>query len=78
MLESYPDYKLAIKEQQSFTYKLGQALIEANCAGGGANICLFAILQKSAWVKKRVQREEKVRNPKLNAVCSVVAKINRR
>ncbi len=47
-LESYPDYKEAIKEKQCFTYKLGQALIEANSAGGGANICLFAILQKSA------------------------------
>ncbi|EOB4469626.1 glycosyltransferase family 2 protein, partial [Campylobacter jejuni] len=29
-LESYPDYKEALKEKECFTYKLGQALIKAN------------------------------------------------
>ncbi|WP_251820513.1 hypothetical protein [Campylobacter jejuni] len=36
-LESYPDYKEALKEKECFTYKLGQALIQANKTwyGGG-------------------------------------------
>ncbi|EOI4674673.1 alpha-2,3-sialyltransferase, partial [Campylobacter jejuni] len=29
-LESYPDYKEALKEKECLTYKLGQALIKAN------------------------------------------------
>ncbi|HHW4243537.1 TPA: hypothetical protein ACUVGG_000632 [Campylobacter coli] len=29
-LESYPDYKEALKEKECFTYKLGQALMQAN------------------------------------------------
>ncbi|HEB7556205.1 TPA: hypothetical protein RZH79_001393, partial [Campylobacter coli] len=29
-LESYPDYKKALKEKECFTYKLGEALIRAN------------------------------------------------
>ncbi|HEH5156772.1 TPA: hypothetical protein SG801_001065, partial [Campylobacter coli] len=29
-LESYPDYKEALKEKECFTYKLGEALIKAN------------------------------------------------
>ncbi len=29
-LEQYPDYKEALKEKECFTYKLGQALIQAN------------------------------------------------
>ncbi|WP_299548021.1 hypothetical protein [uncultured Helicobacter sp.] len=39
-LESYPDYKEALKEKECFTYKLGEALIKANntsfIGGGGA------------------------------------------
>ncbi|WP_236633086.1 hypothetical protein [Campylobacter armoricus] len=36
-LESYPDYKEALKEKECFTYKLGEALIQANKTwyGGG-------------------------------------------
>ncbi len=29
-LESYPDYKEALKEKECLTYKLGEALIKAN------------------------------------------------
>ncbi|EAL3067807.1 hypothetical protein A7F78_07975, partial [Campylobacter coli] len=29
-LESYPDYKEALKEKECLTYKLGEALIRAN------------------------------------------------
>ncbi|EKN7424809.1 alpha-2,3-sialyltransferase, partial [Campylobacter coli] len=29
-LESYPDYKEALKEKECFTYKLGESLIKAN------------------------------------------------
>ncbi|EAI7225294.1 galactosyltransferase, partial [Campylobacter coli] len=29
-LESYPDYKEALKEKECFTYQLGEALIKAN------------------------------------------------
>ncbi|WP_300702578.1 hypothetical protein [uncultured Campylobacter sp.] len=32
-LESYPDYEAALKEKQCLTYKLGEALIEANKRG---------------------------------------------
>ncbi|WP_300796578.1 hypothetical protein [Helicobacter sp. UBA3407] len=39
-LESYPDYKEALKEKECFTYKLGKALITANsvlvCRRGGS------------------------------------------
>ncbi|EOH2815020.1 hypothetical protein ACLZ7Y_000636, partial [Campylobacter coli] len=36
-LESYPDYKEALKEKECLTYKLGEALIKAsnNWYGGG-------------------------------------------
>ncbi|EFO9556406.1 glycosyltransferase family 2 protein, partial [Campylobacter jejuni] len=36
-LETYPDYKEALKEKECFTYKLGEALIQAskNWYGGG-------------------------------------------
>lgn len=42
-LESYPDYKEALKEKECLTYKLGEALIKAsnNWYGGGiSNYCL--------------------------------------
>ncbi|EDP4343682.1 hypothetical protein GY418_001725, partial [Campylobacter jejuni] len=29
-LETYPDYKEALKEKECFTYKLGEALIQAS------------------------------------------------
>ncbi len=44
-LESYPDYKEALKERQCFTYKLGEALIKANSVRGGGEylpICNFS------------------------------------
>ncbi|MCV3377052.1 hypothetical protein [Campylobacter sp. IFREMER_LSEM_CL2194] len=44
-LESYPDYKEALKEKECLTYKLGQALIQANKTwyGGGYIKLLFEI-----------------------------------
>ncbi|WP_199769996.1 sulfotransferase family 2 domain-containing protein [Helicobacter canadensis] len=36
-LESYPDYKESLKEKECFTYKLGEAFIKANTAGGGGH-----------------------------------------
>ncbi|MCR6587601.1 SGNH/GDSL hydrolase family protein [Campylobacter insulaenigrae] len=40
-LEQYPDYQEALKEKECFTYKLGQALIQANknWYGGGISSC---------------------------------------
>ncbi|MCV3446520.1 hypothetical protein L8W62_04925 [Campylobacter lari] len=45
LLESYPDYKEALKEKECLTYKLGQALIQANknWYGGGYIKLLFEI-----------------------------------
>ena len=42
-LESYPDYKAALKEKECFTYKLGQAFIKAskNWYGGGVLKFIF-------------------------------------
>ena len=37
-LASYPDYEAALKEKECLTYKLGEALIEANKRGGGLRI----------------------------------------
>ncbi|ELR7047560.1 hypothetical protein QRJ47_001752 [Campylobacter coli] len=45
-LESYPDYKEALKEKECFTYKLGQALIQANktwYGGGGISGCCLKL-----------------------------------
>ena len=39
-LESYADYKEALKEKECFTYKLGQALIAANSVRGGGQYLL--------------------------------------
>ncbi|MDE7174459.1 MAG: alpha-2,3-sialyltransferase, partial [Helicobacter sp.] len=50
-LESYTDYKQALKEKECFTYKLGQALITANSVRGGGIYyitCLSQILSRSA------------------------------
>ncbi|EAL3489685.1 hypothetical protein BA784_06495, partial [Campylobacter coli] len=57
-LESYPDYKEALKEKECFTYKLGQALIQANKTwyGGGYIRLLFEIRKlKREYNKKRIQ-----------------------
>ncbi|ECL3587694.1 hypothetical protein MWI81_001859, partial [Campylobacter coli] len=55
-LESYPDYKEALKEKECFTYKLGQALIQANKTwyGGGYIRLLFEIrkLKREFYIKK--------------------------
>lgn len=43
-LESYTDYKQALKEKECFTYKLGKALITTNSVRGGGEsllICNF-------------------------------------
>ncbi|EFL6826871.1 sugar transferase, partial [Campylobacter coli] len=44
-LESYPDYKEALKEKKCFTYKLGQELIKANknWYGGGISSCCLRL-----------------------------------
>ncbi|RDU61621.1 hypothetical protein [Helicobacter ganmani] len=49
-LESYTDYKQALKEKECFTYKLGKALITANSVRGGGRI--FAYLQFFQEVRK--------------------------
>ncbi|EAI4099531.1 sugar transferase [Campylobacter jejuni] len=55
-LETYPDYKEALKEKECFTYKLGQALIQANKTwyGGGYIKLLLEIrkLKKGNFTKK--------------------------
>ncbi|HFU1643803.1 TPA: hypothetical protein ACH4W3_000422 [Campylobacter lari] len=55
-LESYPDYKEALKEKECFTYKLGQALIQANKTwyGGGYIKLLFEIRKLKREVKEKV------------------------
>ena len=46
-LEDYPDYKEALKEKECLTYKLGQALIQANKTwyggGGGISSCCLKL-----------------------------------
>ncbi|EPS4921191.1 sugar transferase, partial [Campylobacter jejuni] len=58
-LESYPDYKEALKEKECFTYKLGQALIQANKTwyGGGYIRLLFEIrkLKREFYIKKDIR-----------------------
>ena len=49
-LESYTDYKQALKEKECFTYKLGKALITTNSVRGGGRI--FAYLQFFQEVRK--------------------------
>ncbi|EIO9601954.1 hypothetical protein LRJ63_001765, partial [Campylobacter coli] len=46
-LESYPDYKEALKLKNHLSYKLGEALIQANKTwyGGGISNC-YLILEK--------------------------------
>lgn len=54
-LESYPDYKEALKEKECFTYKLGQALIQANKTwyGGGYIKLLFEIRKLKRGFRNR-------------------------
>ncbi|HEG2581593.1 TPA: sugar transferase [Campylobacter lari] len=54
-LESYPDYKEALKEKECLTYKLGQALIQANKTwyGGGYIKLLFKIRKLKREFKNR-------------------------
>ncbi|EAH5728720.1 hypothetical protein EAT09_10380, partial [Campylobacter coli] len=56
-LESYPDYKEALKEKECLTYKLGEALIKAsnNWYGGGGYIKLWFEFKKLKREFKRKQ-----------------------
>ncbi|MFG5103989.1 glycosyltransferase [Campylobacter lari] len=56
-LKNYPDYKEALKEKQCLTYKLGQALIQANKTwyGGGYIKLLFEIRKLKKEFKKGVE-----------------------
>ncbi|MCV3383863.1 hypothetical protein L8T67_00495 [Campylobacter lari] len=53
-LESYPDYQEVLKEKECLTYKLGQALIQANKTwyGGGYIKLLFEIRKLKREFKK--------------------------
>ncbi|HEF1623564.1 TPA: hypothetical protein R8T64_001493, partial [Campylobacter lari] len=56
-LESYPDYQEALKEKECLTYKLGEALIQANKTwyGGGYIKLLFKIRKlKKQYIKKGI------------------------
>ncbi|WP_079754665.1 glycosyltransferase family 8 protein [Campylobacter coli] len=56
-LESYPDYKEALKEKECFTYKLGEALIRANNNWyGGGYIKLWFEIRK---LKKEFKKDKK-------------------
>ncbi|WP_257403754.1 glycosyltransferase [Campylobacter lari] len=54
LLEDYPDYQEALKEKECLTYKLGQALIQANKTwyGGGYIKLLFEIRKLKREFKK--------------------------
>ncbi|EKM1524171.1 alpha-2,3-sialyltransferase, partial [Campylobacter coli] len=54
-LESYPDYKEALKEKECLTYKLGEALIKAsnNWYGGGYIKLWFEIRKLKKEFKKK-------------------------
>ncbi|EEU8400263.1 alpha-2,3-sialyltransferase [Campylobacter lari] len=58
-LKSYLDYKEALKEKECFTYKLGQALIQANKTWykGGYIKLLFEVrkLKREIYVKKDIR-----------------------
>lgn len=52
-LESYPDYKEALKEKECFTYKLGEALIRADKEWyKGGYIKLWFEIRKLKKIKK--------------------------
>ncbi|HEF3465626.1 TPA: alpha-2,3-sialyltransferase, partial [Campylobacter coli] len=54
-LESYPDYKEALKEKECLTYKLGEALIKANKTWykGGYVKMLFEVRKLKKEFKKK-------------------------
>ncbi|EAH8080862.1 hypothetical protein ER349_03305, partial [Campylobacter coli] len=54
-LESYPDYKEALKEKECLTYKLGEALIKAsnNWYGGGYIKLWFEIRKLKREFRKK-------------------------
>ncbi|WP_180381812.1 hypothetical protein [Campylobacter sp. P0103] len=54
-IESYPDYKEALKEKECLTYKLGEAMIEASknwYKGGYVKFIFKAIRLKEKYMKK--------------------------
>ena len=50
-LESYPDYQESLKEKECLTYKLGEAFIKANTAGGGHNYSNYPLLTSTLQKK---------------------------
>ncbi|MCI7764881.1 MAG: hypothetical protein MSH45_00400, partial [Helicobacter sp.] len=56
-LESYPDYKEALKEKECLTYKLGEAFIKADKTwyGGGGYIKLWFEIRK---LKREFRKKE--------------------
>ncbi len=59
-LESYTDYKQALKEKECFTYKLGKALITANSVRGGGRIFAYlAFFQEVRKLKKEFRGKHK-------------------
>ncbi|MCR6574732.1 hypothetical protein CINS5995_08310, partial [Campylobacter insulaenigrae] len=57
-LEQYPDYQEASKEKECFTYKLGQALIQANKDWyGGGYIKLWFKIKK---LKQEFKNKNKI------------------
>ncbi|EOA4929408.1 hypothetical protein ACM1X7_000738 [Campylobacter jejuni] len=65
-LETYPDYKEALKEKECFTYKLGEALIQASKNWYGGGYIKFAFKDvprlKREW---GIERSEKIAKHKI-------------
>ncbi|WP_156938062.1 hypothetical protein [Helicobacter rodentium] len=57
-LESYADYKEALKEKESFTYKLGEAFIAANSAGGGGIFAYLAFFKEVRRLKRELKKKK--------------------
>ncbi|EAJ8750473.1 alpha-2,3-sialyltransferase [Campylobacter jejuni] len=55
-LETYPDYNEALKEKECFTYKLGEALIQANKNWYGGGYIKF-ILKDAPRLKREYERK---------------------
>lgn len=61
-LESYPDYKEALKEKECLTYKLGKAMIEADKSP-------LKLGYLTIWFKcKKIKRECRKKNGNINAM----------
>ena len=61
-LESYPDYKEALKEKECLTYKLGEAMIKADKS-------LLKLGYLTIWFKcKKIKRECRKKNGNINAM----------